>query len=200
MLISIVESLSNKYFIGEPGLIMRNGEWDKIAVGEAYTKLPSPDTFTSFEVLKTDENEVKTSLFCLQTKKTKSGKISNAKGILAVIPESFWDNSKINSASRNGFFIETNGKTMPKLNPNKKHISVCYTGNGNKIYTYTILTQLTKLKIEKVVREKIEKHNPSAIKTSNVSEIKKTVQKKLPSVKTAVSQPKFYDKFKIKKY
>ncbi len=200
MLISIVESLSNKYFIGEPGLIMRNGEWEKIAVGKPYAKLPSPDTFTNFEVLKTDDNEVKTSLFCLQTKKTKFGKISNAKGILAVIPESFWDNNKITNAKEQGFFIETNGKTMPKLNPNKKHISVCYTGNDNKIYTYTILTQLTKLKIEKAVREKIEKHNPSAIKTLNVSETKKTVKKKSSHVKTAVSQPKFYDKFKIKKY
>ncbi|MGE4385550.1 MAG: hypothetical protein AB7E39_06785 [Endomicrobiaceae bacterium] len=201
MLIQAAESLSNKYFIGEPHLIMKNGEWEKVVSEQEYTQGASPDSFTSFAVVKSKNDELSTSLFCLKTKKTVSGKISNANCLLAVIPESFWDKTKINNAAQHGFFIETNGKTYPKLNPNKKHISVCYTGNDNKIYTYTILTQLAKLKIEKIVREEIEKHNPSAIKNTNVFETKKTPEKETFKKHKAVKEaPKFYDKFKVKKY
>ena len=202
MLISVVESLINKYFIGEPYLIMRDGEWEKTMSEQAYTHPATPDTFTSFAVLKTDDaTEVKTSLFCLQNKKTKLGKISNGKGILAVIPETFWDKNKVKNATEHGFFIETNGKIMPRLNPNKKHISICYTSKNNRIHTYTIFTQLINLKPEKIIKEQIEKHNPLAVKPLKVVEPKRIVEKKtVKKTKTVKEPPKFYDKFKIKKY
>ncbi|MDD5022150.1 MAG: hypothetical protein PHR82_08515 [Endomicrobiaceae bacterium] len=142
MLISVVESSTNKYFIGEPHLIMKNGEWEKTMLENQYFQSATSDKFTGFEVLKSDNNQLKTSLFCLQTKKNEISKISNDKFVLAVIPQSCWDNTKIAKAQEHGFFIETNGKVQPRLNPNKKHISICYTGQDNKTYTYTVFAQL----------------------------------------------------------
>lgn len=142
MLISVVESSASKYYIGEPFFMMESGEWEKTMLESQYSNSSSSDKFTGFEVLVMPDKKLKTSLFCLQTKKNDAGIITNQKGILAVIPETFWDINKMSKAREHGFFIETNGKIPPKLNPNKKHISICYTGQDNKTYTYTIFAQL----------------------------------------------------------
>jgi hypothetical protein len=67
---------------------MKNGEWEKV-VSEQETLSRHLLTVLQFCRYQAESNEVATSLFCLKTKKNVPGKISNAKCLLAVIPESF---------------------------------------------------------------------------------------------------------------
>jgi len=167
MLITVVESKSSKYYIGEPFFVMKAGEWEKTMFETHYSGNSASDNFTGFEVLESEDKKLKTSLFCLQTKKTEQGVITNQKCIIAVIPDTFWDINKMAKAKEHGFFIETNGKIPPKLNPNKNHISICYTGSDNKTYTYTILTQLKRY--EKYAKKLSEKRVKFQTKTNKAS-------------------------------